>query len=110
MAANPTGLGKNEEAALSYIIPLLGGIAFLMIEKDKYVRFHAMQSIVFWVATTLIWMVLGFTIILLFFAPIFFIAAFILWLVLVYKAWQGEEWEIPVLGKFARQFLSKVNN
>jgi uncharacterized membrane protein len=53
-------------------------------------------------------MVLGFTIILALVLPILWIVEFILWLVLIYKAWQGEEWEIPVLGKFSRQLLGNL--
>lgn len=109
MAANSgTGLGKNTSAALSYVLPVITGILFLVLEKDKYVRFHAMQSIVFWVTVIVVNMVLGFTIILALILPILWIIEFILWLVLIYKSWQGEEWEMPVLGKFARQFLGKV--
>jgi len=33
---------------------------------------------------------------------------FVLWLVLIYKAWQGEEWEVPVLGAYARKMVKKV--
>jgi len=107
MAANNggTGLGKNTAAALSYVLGPITGIIFLVLERDKYVRFHAMQSIVFGVVAFVLNMVLGFTIILALVLPILWVVEFILWLVLIYKAWQGEEWEIPVLGKFARRFM-----
>src|SRR5258708_31844096 len=99
MAANGgTGLGKNTAAALSYVLGPISGIIFLILEKDKYVRFHAMQSIVFGVVAFVLNMVLGMTIILALVLPIVWIVEFIIWLVLIYKAWQGEEWEIPVLG------------
>jgi len=107
-ANNGTGLGKNTAAALAYVIPIVGGVAFLVLEKDKYVRFHAMQSIVFWATAFILDMLLGLTIILALVLPILWIAEFVLWLILIYKAWQGEEWELPVLGKFAKQFLGKV--
>ena len=109
MAANSgTGLGKNTAAALSYVLGPITGVLFLVLEKDKFVRFHAMQSIVFSVVGFVLNMVLGFTIVLALVLPILWIAEFILWLVLIYKAWQGEEYELPVIGKFARQFLGKV--
>lgn len=109
MAANSgTGLGKNTAAALSYVLGPISGVVFLVLEKDKYVRFHAMQSIVFSVFAFALNMVLGFTIILALVLPILWVVEFILWLVLIYKAWQGEEWEVPVLGKFTRQFLGKM--
>ncbi len=108
MAASGTGLNKNTAAALSYVLGPITGVIFLILEKDSYVRFHAMQSIVFSVVAFVLNMVLGFTIILALIVPILWIAEFILWLVLIYKAWQGEEYELPVLGKFARQFAGKV--
>lgn len=109
MAANSgTGLGKNTAAALSYVLGPITGVIFLVLEKDKYVRFHAMQSIVFGVVAFVLNMILGFTIILALILPILWVVEFVLWLVLIYKAWQGEEWELPVLGKFARQFLGRM--
>ncbi len=109
MATNSsTGLGKTTEAALSYVLGPITGVIFLVLSKDKFVRFHAMQSIVFSVAGFILNMVLGFTIILALVLPILWIAEFVLWLVLIYKAWQGEMYELPVLGKFAKQFLGKV--
>jgi uncharacterized membrane protein len=109
MASNGgTGLGKNTAAALSYVLGPITGVIFLVLEKDKFVRFHAMQSIVFGVVAFVLNMILGFTIVLALILPILWIVEFILWLVLIYKAWQGEEWELPVLGKFARQFLGKM--
>ena len=108
MAASGTGLNKNTAAALSYVLGPITGVIFLILEKDSYVRFHAMQSIVFSVVAFVLNMVLGFTIILALIVPILWIAEFILWLVLIYKAWQGEEYELPVLGKFARQLLKSA--
>lgn len=107
MAASSTGLGKNTAAALSYVLGPITGVIFLVLEKDSYVRFHAMQSIVFSVAAFVLNMILGFTIILSLILPILWIAEFVLWLVLIYKAWQGEEYELPVLGKFAKQILAR---
>jgi uncharacterized membrane protein len=104
-----TGLSKNTAAALSYVLGPITGIVFLILEKDPYVRFHSMQSIVVF---TLFWFLLpwalGLTIILAILVPLIWIASFILWLVLVYKAWQGQEWEVPVLGKLAKQLLNKA--
>ncbi len=109
MAANSgTGLGKNTASALSYVLGPITGVIFLVLEKDKMVRFHAMQSIVFSVFAFALNMILGFTIILALVLPLLWVVEFVLWLVLIYKAWQGEEWEVPLLGKFARQLLGKM--
>ncbi len=107
-AKSGTGLSKNVAGALSYVLGLITGVLFLVVEKDPFVRFHAMQSIVFSVAVFALNMVLGFTIILAVVLPLLWIVEFVLWLMLIYKAWQGNEWELPVLGKFARQLAAKA--
>ncbi len=103
-----TGLKKNTAGALAYVLGPITGVIFLIIEKDPFVKFHAMQSIVVFVVLFVLQWVLGLTIVLLILVPIVGIISFILWLVLIYKAWQGEEWEVPVLGKIARNMASKA--
>lgn len=108
MAAQGTGLKKNTSAALSYVLGPITGIIFLIIERDSFVRFHAMQSIVTFLGLFILQWIFGLSIILLPLVPLISIIAFILWLFLIYKAWQGDEWEVPVFGKFARQLLRKA--
>lgn len=108
MAAGGTGLKKNTSAALAYVLGPITGVIFLILEKDKFVRFHAMQSIVVSVTMFVLQWVLGLTIVLLILVPLVGIVGFILWLMLIYKAWQGEEWEVPVLGKIARDLANKA--
>jgi len=36
------------------------------------------------------------------------VLSFVLWLVLIFKAWKGEEWEVPYLGRYARMLVKKV--
>jgi len=103
-----TGLNKNTAGALSYVLLFVTGIIFLIIEKDPFVRFHAMQStVVFGTLFVLQW-IFTITIVLLPLVPLITILGFVLWLLLIYKAWQGQEWEVPVLGKYARKFVKKV--
>jgi uncharacterized membrane protein len=103
-----TGLKKTTSGALAYVLGPITGVIFLIIDKDPFVRFHAMQSIVVFVGLFILQWILGFTIILLPLVPIVGILSFILWLVLIYKAWQGQEWEVPFFGKIARNFARKV--
>src|SRR5512143_1311574 len=103
-----TGLPKNTSAALSYVLGPISGVVFLLLEKDPFIRFHAAQSIVVIGGLTILWMILPFTIILLLLIPLVFVALFILWLMLIYRAWQGDEWVVPVLGKYARMLVKKV--
>lgn len=101
-----SGLPKNTAAALCYLLGWVTGIVFLLIEKeDKFVRFHAMQSVVVFGILTLASFVPVVGLIL---SPFLMLAGFILWLVLMVKAYQGEEFELPIVGKLARQWLGKI--
>lgn len=105
MAEKTTGLPKNTAAALSYVLGWLTGIVFLLIEKDPFVRFHAMQSIItFGILTLLSFVpVIGWIL-----SPLVMIVGFVLWLVLIFKAYQGEEFKLPVIGEFAKKQLTKI--
>ncbi len=107
-AKSTTGLNKNTAGALCYVLPPVTGIIFLIMEKDKAVRFHAMQSIIAFIGFIVLQSVMTFTIILLPLVPLLIIVGFVFWLLLIYKAWQGDEWEVPMLGKYARKFVKKV--
>lgn len=104
-----TGLPRNTAAALSYVMGPISGLAFLLIEKDPFIKFHAAQSIVVIGGLTVLWIVLPFTIILLPLTPLVFIGLFVLWLMLIYKAWMGDMWEVPFLGKYAKLLVRRVN-
>ena len=103
-----TGLKKTTAGALAYVLGPVTGIIFLIIDKDPFVRFHAMQSTVVFVALFVLQWVLGITIVLFPLSALIGIVSFVLWLILIYKAWQGQEWEVPVLGKIAKNLLKKV--
>jgi len=103
-----TGLKKETAGALAYVLGPITGVIFLVIDKDPYVKFHAVQSIVVFVALFVLQWILGLTLILLPLVPLVGIVSFVLWLVLIYKAWQGQEWEVPVLGKIARNLAKKT--
>jgi uncharacterized membrane protein len=105
---NGTGLKKTTSGALAYVLGPITGVIFLIIDKDPFVKFHAMQSIVVFVVLFVLQWVLGITIILFPLAALVGVVSFVLWLVLIYKAWQGQEWEVPVLGKVTRNLLKKA--
>jgi len=109
-----TGLAPNIASLLCYICTPITGIIFLLIEKEnKDVKFHAWQSLVFGVAYIALIIVLEILaailgmiasvlgIIVGFFIPILMLAAFIIWIVCLVKAYQGERWRIPFIGDFA---------
>jgi len=103
-----TGLKKETAAALSYVLGPVTGILFFVLEKDPFVRFHAMQSTILFVVLFVLQWIFGFTIILLPLVPLVGILSFVLWLLLIYKAWQGEKWEVPIVGKYAAKVAEKA--
>jgi uncharacterized membrane protein len=113
-----TGLPSNVAAALA-CIPLIGGIIFYILEKqDNFVRFYAMQSIIFGGAWFLVGIVLKIMMSVLLIIPVigwfFAILLGILWvlgwlaflvifLITVVKAFTGTRWEIPYIGPLAQK-------
>ena len=84
---------------MCYAFLWISGLVFLLVEKDnKFVRFHAWQSTVFYGVLFVAWVLLTIVPLLSF---IVFLVGFALWFVLMYKAYKEEEWKIPLVGKFA---------
>jgi len=113
------GLERNLAAALSYVFVFFSGIAVLVLEREnKFVRFHALQStlwfgflfIVNWVLNLLtsIWVIgvfLNFLV-----APITTVLAiigFVSWILLMYKAHKGEDFKLPIVGDVAWVQINK---
>jgi uncharacterized membrane protein len=111
------GLSQNLAGALSYVT-IIPAILFLVIDpynKNCFVRFHAFQSIFFHVAWIALWILLGifghlpllgWASLLLW--PLIGLAGFVLWLVLVFKAYQGQKWQLPMIGDMAEKQASTV--
>jgi len=111
MEKNKTALGidENIEGLLCYILGFITGILFLVLEKEnRFVRFHAMQSIATFLPLFVISMVLGFIpIIGWVISPLIGLVGLILWLLLMYKAFKGEKYKLPIAGDFAEQQIGK---
>lgn len=99
-----TGLDANLAAALSYLVGFITGVVFLLVERDnKFVRFHAMQSTLLFMGIVLIDILLQMVPILGFLAVLFVVlpGSVILWLLLMFKAYQGEDFKLPLVGQMA---------
>jgi uncharacterized membrane protein len=111
VAGSTTNLEPNVAGLLCYLATWITGLIFFLIEKEnKFVRFHAMQSMVTFGAIFvgyIVFMGLGFipVIGLLFdiLSWILAVLAFVLWIVLMVKAYQGERFKLPIAGDFAEK-------
>lgn len=110
MANGKSGGNENLMAAASYLLGFITGIIFLLVEKDsKFVRFHAMQSTIFFGGVFLANIALGFIPLLGWLVGLLLsLAAFVLWIVLMWKAFQGEKYKIPYVGDIAEAQLAKM--
>ena len=100
-----SGFDANVAAALSYLVGFITGIVFLLVEKENhFVRFHAMQSTIFFLGVAIIDVLLQEVIPTLGFLVVVFIVipvSAIVWLLMMYKAYQGEEYKLPLVGQWA---------
>ena len=105
-----TGLKKETAAAIAVLFAptVVVPVILLLLEKDAFVRFHAVQILVVGFGLFILQWILAITIILLPLVPLVSIAGFIIWLMLIYKAWMGEKWEVPFFGKFANRILGRL--
>jgi uncharacterized membrane protein len=99
---------KNVRGALSYVLGPITGIVFLITDKDPFVRFHAAQSTVVFGALTVLYMLMMVTIVLAVLIPLISLAGFALWLVLIFKAYKGEQYALPYVGKYVQKVLGLV--
>ena len=99
-----TGFDANVAAALSYLVGFVTGIIFLLVEKEnRFVRFHAMQSTLLFTGIVLVDILLQIVPLLGALLVVFIViplSAF-LWLFMMFKAYQGEEYKLPLVGQMA---------
>ena len=118
-----TGLPSNVAAALA-CIPLIGGLVFYILEKhDQFVRFYAMQSIIFggvwflfnlasWILHVIFavspvigWALAGLWI---FVSALVHLGLFVIMIIAMVKAFSGVRWDIPYIGPIARKQVGEA--
>ena len=111
-----TGLDANIAGALSYFFGLLSGAVFFAIESEsRFVKFHAMQSMLASVAAIVLWIVymvlatillhvpvLGWLVMLLLWTGLA-LGMLGLWLFCMFKAFQGDRFKLPIIGEVAEK-------
>ena len=109
MEKTSTGLQENIASLLCYVGTWVTGVIFILLEpNNKAVRFHAFQSIIVFAALNVVYFVFWFV-------PVFGwivnsllgALAFILWIVLMVRAYQGQKWKLPVIGDLAEKWANK---
>jgi uncharacterized membrane protein len=112
-----SGMSENVAAFLCYLVGWVTGIIFFLIDKRPFVRFHAAQSIVVFGGLHLISIVVG----IIFGAGMMVrgggfvgfgmgaalysllnLVAFVLWILLMVKAYQHEKFEVPIAAGIAK--------
>ena len=113
-----SGLQPHSAAALAYLAGFITGIIFLVIDPfktDRFVRFHAFQSIFFnvaWIGLWIVWTIAGIgagrqsprvssSSIELPINLLLMVGGFCLWAFLMYSAYQGKTFKLPVIGALA---------
>ncbi len=100
-----TGLTQNVAGLLCYLAGWITGLVFFLIEKEnRFVRFHAMQSMITFGALMVLFVVLGFIpFIGWLIVPFLGLAQLVLWILLMVKAYNGEFFKLPVIGDLAEK-------
>lgn len=115
-------LSENIAGALAYFT-LVPAIIFLVVEpfkNNRFVRFHSIQCLLFWVAGAVVAAMLRLAALVVSLIPVLgplimvlalavaVLAFAITWLVLAIKALQGHIFELPILGGIADHFIASV--
>ena len=105
MAKTSTGMDENVAGLLCYVLGWISGLVFFLIEKkNKFVRFHALQSIIVFGVLTLASIVLGWIpFIGWVISSLISVLAIVLWILLMIKAYQGEKYKLPWAGNLAEK-------
>jgi len=114
------GLDPNVAALLAYVLTWVTGLVFFLVEKEnRFVRFHAMQAILFGAATFVVTIVLSIALgIISYVSSLLGMLASLIWLVVwaaflvgwimcMIKAYQGQRFKLPVIGDMAENIVNK---
>jgi uncharacterized membrane protein len=109
------GLSQNVAAGLSYVFFWVTGLIFFFTEKqNRFVRFHAMQSILFFGGLTILRIILGIIGIIPFVGILAGLVGWVVvavwwvgWIVLMINAFQGNYFKLPIVGDYAEKYMDQ---
>jgi uncharacterized membrane protein len=121
VASGGTGMEENIASLLCYVLGWVTGIIFLIIDKRPTVRFHAAQSIVVFGGLSIIYYIIlsMFSVSIAFgtlgmwsFGLVIFwvvrLVFFVLWILLMVKAYQRQMFRVPIAANIADSLVGKV--
>ncbi len=108
-----TSMSMRASAAgwLSYLGGWVTGLIFLLLKKeDRFVRFHAMQSLIFFGAMSMVTTVFSHIPLLASIGAGLGFVSFICWMVLIVKAARGRYYKLPIIGEYAEKWANSLRN
>ena len=111
MEKSSTGLDENVAGLLCYVLGWVSGLVFVLLEqKSKFVRFHAIQSIYVFGVLTVAFMILSWIpFIGWVFSGLLGVLGFVLWIILMIKAYQGAKFKLPWAGDLAEKRVGPLD-
>lgn len=119
-ATDETGVDPNVLGALAYVFsPLTGVLVYLLAGDDRFARFHGAQSVAFggglialYACLTVVQLAIAFvprvggmfSLLFSLVYPVVALAAFAAWALLIYRAYSGERYRLPLVGGVAERF------
>lgn len=96
-------LERRLAAVLCYMLWIVSGLIILIVERDdRFVRFHALQSIMYSsvvLLTLIVLTIVGLSLL----TSLLGMAALALWAMLMFRAARGEWWELPLVGAWSER-------
>jgi uncharacterized membrane protein len=105
------GMDIRAASGLCYVLTIITGVIFLIVDRRPEVRFHAMQAVLFGIA----WAVVGILRGVLNVFPLnialwlLWLGGLILWIVLMVQGFQGNHYKLPFIGDLAEQQAGRTS-
>ncbi|HUN89419.1 MAG TPA: zinc-ribbon domain-containing protein [Terriglobales bacterium] len=99
------GLNQNMAGALAYVT-IIPAIVFLVVapyNTNRFIRFHAFQSLFIGITWLVIDAVLGFTVFLWMLIHLVNLLLFVVAVIAAVKAYGGQQWKVPIIGDIAEK-------
>ncbi len=115
----PTSMGMDAKVAagLSYVLGWITGLIFFFMEKqNRFVRFHAMQSIIFFGGISVVQILLNIIerldipflpLVAACIGGLLGLVTLVGWIVLMINAFQGKYFKLPVVGDYAEKYANQ---